>query len=408
MSNSQSKHNTSISDPQGVVVGEHNKIYQYFQAPENTGIASKHIGFQPLIIDKTNNFVGREFIFDALDIFLEENISGYYLILGEPGIGKTAVLSQLIKTRGYPHHFNIAPQNIRTPRQFLSNACAQLIARYDLQHKFIPEDATEDSNFLLQCLEEATTNPANHPVVLVVDALDESERDNLPTRVNALYLPQTLPDGAYIVLSSRPLDDMRLEVANQQRVFLEPDSDGNMLDIGAYIRNYLDKNNNIQKMLKTWDISEMFFTEALAKKSEGNFIYLRYVLPAIAAGKFKDGKWEKLPLGLDAYYRGHWNSMQIADPEIFDDLYAPIVCMLAVVREPVTTDQLHNWTGKERKYIRRAIAQWREFLEESQVETDEKYRVYHTSFQDFLGKMVDLKSFDEIIARYYLGRLGME
>jgi hypothetical protein len=408
MDKPQSSHSAKITKTQGVVVGEHNKIYQYFQTPEHTAVASKHIGFQPLIADKTKDFVGREFVFEALDAFLQENKSGYFLILGEPGIGKTAILSQLIITRGYPHHFNIAPQNIRTPRQFLANACAQLIARYDLPHNIIPEGATEDSNFLLQCLEEAATNPKNHPVVLVVDALDESERDDLPARVNALYLPPTLPDGAYIVLTSRPLDDLRLEISNQKRLFLEPDSDGNMLDIRAYIENFVENTDSIQKEIKAWDVSTADFTENLAKKSEGNFIYLRYVLPDIAEGKFKDKELEKLPVGLAAYYRGHWNSMQIAEPDAFDDLYAPIVCMLAVVREPVTIDQLNKWTGKERTHIRRAIARWREFLELSQEETDEMYRVYHTSFQDFLGKMVDLKRFDEMISRYYLGVLGME
>jgi hypothetical protein len=408
MDKPKSSHSSKISNAQGVVVGEHNKIYQYFQTPEHTAIASKHIGFQPLIADKTKDFVGREFVFEALDAFLQENKSGYFLILGEPGIGKTAVVSQLIKTRGFPHHFNIAPQNIRTPRQFLANACAQLIARYDLPHKIIPEGATEDSNFLLQCLEESAANPNNHPVVLVVDALDESERDDLPARVNALYLPPTLPEGAYIVLTSRPLDDLRLEISNQKRLFLEPDSDGNMLDIRVYIENFVKNTDSIRKEIKAWGVSQADFIENLAKKSEGNFIYLRYVLPDIAEGKFKDMEFKKLPVGLAAYYRGHWNSMQIAEPEAFDDLYAPIVCMLAVVREPVTIDQLNNWTGKERTHIRRAIARWMEFLEVSQAETDEKYRVYHTSFQDFLGKTVDLKRFDEMISRYYLGVLGME
>src|SRR5690606_17851486 len=123
--------------------------------------------------------------FDALDQFLHKNKSGYFVIQGEPGIGKTAVLAQLVKTRGYPHHFNVAPQNIRTPRQFLANACAQIIARYNLPHKFLPDHATQDSSFLVQCLEEAAARPENRPVVLAVDALDESERLGLPPRVNS-------------------------------------------------------------------------------------------------------------------------------------------------------------------------------------------------------------------------------
>lgn len=407
MDNSQASYNPHLSDAQGVVVGEHNRIYQYFQMPEHTGIASKHIGFQPLIAEKTREFVGREFVFKALDSFLNNNPSGYFLIQGEPGIGKTALLSQLIKTRGYPHHFNIAPQNIRSPRQFLANACAQLIARYNLGHKFIPEDATEDSNFLVQCLQEAAADATNHPVVLAIDALDESERSNLPARVNALYLPPALPQGAYIVVTSRPLDDFKLEVANQQQLFLEPGSDGNMLDIRAYLETYLDNSESLQMEVKARGLSSEDFYEKLSEKSEGNFIYLRYVLPAIAEGKFGQVELGQLPTGLAAYYRGHWNTMQIADPETFDDLYAPIVCMLAVVREPVTIDQLQKWTKQERKHIRRAITQWREFLEVSQFEDETKYRVYHTSFQEFLEKQVDLKSYDEIIVQNYLEDLGM-
>jgi len=81
--------------------------------------------------------------------------------------------------------------------------------------------------------------------------------------------------------------------------------------------------------------------------------------------------------------------------------------MLAVVREPVTIDQLQKWTKQDHKHIRRAITQWREFLEVSQFEDEKKYRVYHTSFQEFLEKQVDLKNYDEIIVQNYLEDLGM-
>jgi hypothetical protein len=408
MSDSSAKYDAHIQGGQGSVIGEHNNIYQYFQLPAHARLARRHVSFVSLIADKTEGFVGRQFVFDALDDFVQHNKSGYFIIQGEPGIGKTALLAQLVKTRGYAHHFNVAPQNIRTPRQFLANACAQIIARYDLSHEFLPDGATEDSSFLVQCLEEATNKPENRPVVLAVDAVDESERLGLPPRVNSLYLPPSLPEGAYIVVTSRPLDDLKLAVSNPQSLFLEPDSENNLLDIQAYIKNYLQTNAKLRDSLSEWRITEAAFTEALVKKSEGNFIYLHYVLPAIAAGKFQRGSVDELPQGLQAYYRGHWQQMQIAEADEFDELYAPVVCVLAVAREPVEVEQLHRWTGKERAKIRRAISQWREFLDEESNNGRLHFRLYHTSFQDFLRGTVDLKEFHELIARYYLESMGLQ
>lgn len=402
MPDSPSKYDARVQDSQGTIIGEHNSIYQYFQLPDHAGLARRHISFVSLIADKTEGFVGRHFVFDALDQFLQKNKSGYFVIQGEPGIGKTALLAQLVKTRGYPHHFNVAPQNIRTPRQFLANACAQIIARYDLPYEFLPDDATGDSSFLVQCLEEAAAEPKNRPVVLVIDAMDESERLGLPPRANSLYLPPSLPEGAYIVVTSRPLDDLKLVVSDSQSLFLEPDSEKNLLDIQAYIEHYLQTDTRLRDRLTRWRVTEEAFIEALVQKSEGNFIYLHYVLPAIAAGKFQRGTVDELPQGLQAYYRGHWNQMQIAEADEFDDLYVPIVCVLAVAREPVTVEQLHRWTGKEVAKIRRAIAQWREFLEVGSDNDRRRYRLYHTSFQDFLRQTVDLKRFHKLIALYYL------
>jgi hypothetical protein len=179
MDNDAGKWNIRNSDSQGIVNGEHNTIYQYFQVPAHAQIANRHISFVSLIADKTENFVGREFVFNAIDDFMRANRSGYFLIEGEPGIGKTAILAELVKRKGYPHHFNIILQNIRTPKQFMFNACAQLIARYNLDHDYIPEDAGNDSGFLIQCLEEAASLRDSRPIVFVIDALDES--DVIPT-----------------------------------------------------------------------------------------------------------------------------------------------------------------------------------------------------------------------------------
>lgn len=140
--------------------------------------------------------------------------------------------------------------------------------------------------------------------------------------------------------------------------------------------------------------------QKLAEKSEGNFIYLRYVLPEIGTGKFGDGKIDRLPKGLINYYESHWNQMRSISPADFDDVYSPIVCVLAVAREPVSPEQLSNWTNISVAKVKTALGKWREFLEET-TETSE-FRIYHSSFQDFLAKKVSLSQYEELIAKYYL------
>jgi AAA ATPase domain len=89
--------------------------------------------FVALIEERTRTFVGREYVFAAIDEALADHEfrSGYVVIQGEPGIGKTAIVGQLVKSRGLVHHFNVAPLGIRSPQVFLSTVCAQLIARTD-------------------------------------------------------------------------------------------------------------------------------------------------------------------------------------------------------------------------------------------------------------------------------------
>ena len=105
-------------------------VYSYFKATP----ANLRRSFDALMQDKLCGFVGRQFVFDAVDDFLRKHDSGCFIIRGVPGIGKTALMAKLVNDRGYIHHFNVASQNVRSPRVFLENVCAQLIDRYELEH----------------------------------------------------------------------------------------------------------------------------------------------------------------------------------------------------------------------------------------------------------------------------------
>jgi hypothetical protein len=43
---------------------------------------------------KSENFVGRDFIFTAINKFLHRYPKGYFTIVGVPGSGKSAILAQ--------------------------------------------------------------------------------------------------------------------------------------------------------------------------------------------------------------------------------------------------------------------------------------------------------------------------
>lgn len=365
--------------------------------------------FAAYIEEKTRGFVGRGWIFEEIDRHLqdrEEFPSGYVLITGEPGIGKTALVAQLVKTRGYVHHFNIALEGIRSPKHFLVNVCSQLILRYRLPHKKLPEDAHENGLFLSRLLEEASEKEGKaRPLVLVIDALDEAERAG---GANPLFLPPALPDQVYVVVTTRPGDEYRLTAMHVRDLALDGRSEDNCRDVRAHIEASLPR-VGIQAWMRDRSLEPAEFTEVLLDKSQGNFMYLFHILPAIEAGEFHEFGLEDLPRGLRDYYRRHWEMMRRRARNLFNQVYEPVVCILGAVREAVSEEQVAEWTELEQRQVHRVIHDWREFLyEERGRERQHLYRIYHTTFQDYLQEEVDpgLKTYHAMIARSALRKVG--
>lgn len=111
-------------------------------APASPDIARHTCSFESFAHDRAAGFRGRDFVFIEIGRFLADagHSSGYFVLLGDPGIGKSAILARLFEDSGqitegdgdFIFHFNIALQGINTPRQFIGNVCAQLIGRYGL------------------------------------------------------------------------------------------------------------------------------------------------------------------------------------------------------------------------------------------------------------------------------------
>ncbi len=389
------------------------EVFQHFaDAPVTLARHIRLREFQSLIEERTQSFVGRQFIFDRITPLLHnpEFPSGYIVIKGEPGIGKTTLLAQLVKQAGYVHHFNIASQNIRSHRDFLQNICAQLIVRYGLEYAMLPQDAAENSAFLSKLLSEAAEKAENRPVVVLVDALDEVEDIGIAPDANRLYLPSSLPKGVFFVVTVREEHDYRLLVDRREDIYLEDKDPDNLEDVSHYIRNVIEAHRSeMEDRIAQWHVEEDEFVSVLTERSEGNFMYLIYVLRDIRIGKLTARNIDnihKLPKNLEAYYQKHWGAMKDLDADLFERRYQPVVCLLATVREPVSIAQLVEWTALQPYEIAQVIQTWREFLNEDESETGEPlYRVYHRSFQEFLRKEVGLTRYHGIIAGNALNKI---
>lgn len=386
---------------------------QYLQAPAPLASRIRTTEFQTLVEERTRTFVGRDFLLEAIEGRLADPSfrSGYVVIQGEPGIGKTALMAHLVLTHDYPHHFNIALQNIRTTAGFLDNMCAQIIIKYGLRHDTIPEDARSHSGFLNKVLHQAASASAGKRVIIVVDALDEAESD--PHGVNnPLMLPPSLPNGVIFIVTARPKTAERLVVDHREDLYLREDDPENLQDVRRYIEAFIAEfQADMELRSREWEMDLATFIDTLINRSEGNFMYLVHVLRNIRMGRLSRStvdRMDALPKGLRAYYQQHWRLMQAQDRERFERYYSPVVCMLATVREPVAVDQVQEWTGIDPLHIREVISEWIDFLNvEHEADGGHRYRVYHASFQEFLREEVGLTKSHEQIAAAALRKLGL-
>jgi len=356
----------------------------------STDIRENIRDFTGYIDEKTQNFVGRNFVFESIDSFLLSTPSGYFIIKGDPGIGKSALLCELVKRKGYIHHFNNRALSINTTDIFLKNVCSQLIAVYGLKQAFLPAEATKDGGFLLMLLEEISRQLGpGQKAVIVIDALDEVDEGASTSSANILCLPPNLPKGIYVILSCRRVD-IRIRIECDQRSLeIEQDTASNLDDIRSFVSDKTDR-NGIKAYISAQEIDQELFIEHLIEKSQGNFMYLRYVLPEIENGYYKDLALSQLPIGLLDYYEDHWRRMRKKSELDWLEYKLPVVIALSIVKEPVSISLISEFSGvKDLRRIRAVLLEWKQFLYESKVVQENslqiRYRAYHDTFREFIA-----------------------
>ncbi|MBE9127629.1 MULTISPECIES: AAA family ATPase [unclassified Coleofasciculus] len=348
--------------------------------------------FKPLIKEKTRTFCGRNFVFKAFLEFLNKKPKGYFTIVGDAGMGKSAIAAKYVATKQCPCYFNVRAEGNNKPEQFLESIRQQLIKRYQLQN-------AEKDNLLTLLQKVSEKLPAEESLVIIIDALDEVEQE--AGEPNLLNLPKELPDGVYFLLTRRPFtrETKRLTVSPDvpvQELDLRDSEYVNLNreDVEKYIRLFLNNDFEHKESLRKWiqerNLTDEAFVEQVADKSENNFMYLRYVLPEIAKGLYNDLNLKQLPDGLQDYYQVHWVRMGMETKP--QEAKVIVLFILVEIGTPIPGEMIAEITEQDEYEVQEVLEEWVEYLREQEIEGDTCYSFYHASFLDFLKGKKELKS----------------
>ncbi|WP_445634215.1 Orc1-like AAA ATPase domain-containing protein [Nostoc sp. DSM 114161] len=327
--------------------------------------------FQQIITAKSHNFVGREFVFAAIDNFLHQSDRGYFTIIGDPGIGKSAILAHYVSQNPGVVYYNIEIAGKNRVEEFLTTICTQLIEIAQSQGSkniadSLTNSTTENSAFLSSLLQQISDRL--HPeqrLIITIDGCDKIDINNQPRGSNIFYLPRYLPEKVYFILTRRPFltDKSGLLIeAPAQSLDLSAYSEQNRADIHEYIKNYLN----------TQDINHHLVT--LISQDETNFMYVSEILRAINQDIY--------PKKLQLYYQNHLNKMNLATSQ--HPTMALQMLNILVKEQPISIEMIAEKLDEDEYEIKVILDQWREFLHLESIAAQINYSLYHASFRDWL------------------------
>jgi hypothetical protein len=393
----------------GVAVVVGGNVYGGVNVASQPRPASEYvIDFADRINLARRGFVGRAAVFASLTAFTTSHPNGYFEIVADAGLGKTALAAEIAHRTGAVAFFDPASSTQGSADGFLTHLSAELIIRYDLDPSRHPSTAAGNPLFVSGLLAEAARK-AGGPVWIVADALDEAEA---PAGANPLYLPQVLPEGVYVVVTRRPTGGVFVTVPGTPRSMyrITRNAPEQAEAIEAYLERRLAEDGPIKNVIAQADppIATAAVVARLKTLSQGNFTYLGYVLADLGARQPGSGPLDldNLPVGLRAYYDQFWarlRQVRTTQKVAWQELYRPTIERLAVAAESVPADWLGTQLDRDLdEIVDDALHLWERMLGNETVDNVDLWRIFHRSFVDFLGKKVELLTAHWAVADFYI------
>jgi WD40 repeat protein len=253
-------------------------------------------------------------------------------------------------------------------------------------------------------------------IVVLVDALDEVRYGARGEDVLSwLAASPEFPSNVRFVLTSRPDPDLlgsfrRTKAPELVEHSIDPGEEGDRDRIWEDLRRFLQgfsAEAAVAQAFEAHQVQPASFVEDAANNAEGNFQYAVALARGIDAAVATEAPFEDLPAllrlegipsGTTELYRfflikvkeeadrtpvkiSTGPLVEAEDRPAWDALYRPVLSVLAVAFEPLSSEQLQAYAAAPPGALPRALQDLAQFLDPL---PDGRYRLYHATFPEFL------------------------
>jgi len=279
---------------------------EHFPRPQgHLADAGREHPFDAFMEERTATFVGRDEDLGVLNLFVEQGGKRALVILGPPGMGKTALLarwSQDYAEQTAVHFLREGDAATTDPAAVLESLARQVSAR--LKKTWQATVAREPADLrkrLVGLLQEAGDKRV--ALTLVIDGLDEAVRSSSTggrsgeqTVLEWLPAPEILPVTTRLVLTTRP--ELLDHPSFKAKFGTDKAQHHDLQRLSpAEIRALLYQVRSKYEVLKA-----AAYLDTIVARSEGNPLYVTLLMEDLAEERQIFGDVESLPTGLIAYF----------------------------------------------------------------------------------------------------------
>ena len=322
------------------------------------------------------------------------------LITGDPGIGKSAIVAQLVhlnpggQVLAYHCCRADTPETLR-PGRFIRVLAGMIASQLEAYASQLDDPKVEAALGEARCetdpasaFEEGILNPlhrvptpAGGTRYILIDALDEALAIRDGPSIVTLLSPSRLdrlPGWLRVVATTRKEPDVLRRLSGLRAEEIRADEPDNLDDIERFLAHRLGQ-PGLHERLQASGVSAVEAIRELREKSGGNFLWAMQALLGLESGGYDFAHLDALPPGLTGLYTAFFER-HFRD----DSSFAPARQVFEVVTaalEPLTPAEIAAAAGLDPDYELPALL---DRLAAYLPDRDGRRGVYHKSFSDWL------------------------